>query len=131
MMGMSMMNANFPIQKNTSGVLFLTAVETSVYEESPCIGCGRCTKACSVSLSPVLINRALIANDMNAAKHYGLMDCMECGCCAYVCPAHVKLVQRFRAGKNIVRAEAAKAKAAAAEAAKATAANAATPKGGN
>lgn len=141
MMGMSMMNANFPIQKNTSGVLFLTAAETAVYEESPCIGCGRCTKACSVSLSPVLINRALIANDMNAAKHYGLMDCMECGCCAYVCPAHVKLVQRFRAGKNIVRAEAAKAKAAAAaEAAKkaaelaalaAGAADAATPKGGN
>ena len=48
-----------------------------------------------------------------------IMNCMECGCCAYVCPAHVKIVQRVRLGKGIVRmkmaeerakAEAAKAK---------------------
>ena len=41
--------------------------------------------------------------------------------CAYVCPARIKLVQRFRIGKAQVRAETQKqaAKAAAKEAAKA------------
>ena len=121
MMGFAMMNANFPVQKNTSGVLFMTAKEAPAYEESPCIGCGRCLKACPYHLTPVLMNRALTAGNIEEAKKFGLMDCVECGSCAWVCPAHVKLVQRFRVGKNIVRAEAAKAKAAA-EAAKAAAA---------
>jgi len=26
--------------------------------------------------------------------------CCECGCCAYVCPAHIPLPQYIRAGKN-------------------------------
>ena len=43
------------------------------------------------------------------------MDCIECGCCAFVCPAHIKIVQRVRLGKNIVRSQMAmeRAKAAA------------------
>ena len=39
------------------------------------------------------------------AVRYGLPDCTECGSCAWICPAHVKLVQRFRAGKQLLRAE--------------------------
>ncbi|MCR4939559.1 MAG: electron transport complex subunit RsxC [Treponemataceae bacterium] len=125
MMGFSMMNANFPVQKNTSGVLFLTKKEAPSYEESPCIGCGRCVKICSCRLAPVLINRALIAGNMEDAKKFGLMDCVDCGTCAWVCPSHVKLVQRFRVGKGIVREEMAKAKAAAQAAANAAATKAA------
>ncbi len=100
-----MKNASFPVQKNTSGVLFLTAKETSLDEESPCIGCGRCMQVCGCLLSPVLITRALKANDLEEAKRYGLMDCIECGTCAYVCPARIKLVQHFRIGKQAVRLE--------------------------
>ena len=125
MMGFAMINANFPVQKNTSGVLFMTAKEAPAYEENPCIGCGRCLRACPCSLTPVLMNRALTAGNIEEAKMFGLMDCVECGSCAWVCPAHVKLVQRFRVGKNIVRAEMAKAKAAAAQAQAAAAAKAA------
>jgi electron transport complex protein RnfC len=68
----------------------------------------------------VLIIRAINAGDLDEAKRCGLMDCVECGTCAYVCPAHVKLVQRFKVGKQMVRAEAAKetARAAAKESAK-------------
>jgi electron transport complex protein RnfC len=111
MMGFAMMNANFPVQKNTSGVLFLTAKETDLVEENPCIGCGQCIKVCSCRLTPVMIVRALNAENIEDAKRYGLMDCVECGTCAYVCPANVKLVQRFRIGKMQVRAEMAAAKA--------------------
>ncbi len=28
-----------------------------------------------------------------------LFDCIECGCCSYVCPAHIPLVQYFRYAK--------------------------------
>ena len=36
-------------------------------------------------------------------KHVHMMDCIECGCCAYNCPACVPLVLAFRSGKQIVR----------------------------
>ena len=54
------------------------------------------------------------ASDLNKAKYFGLMDCIECGSCAFVCPAHIKLVQRFRLGKAKIREEAALQKAKAA-----------------
>jgi electron transport complex protein RnfC len=31
------------------------------------------------------------------------MDCIECGACSYVCPAHIPLVQGMRIGKRIAR----------------------------
>lgn len=105
MMGISMKSASFPVQKNTSGVLFLSAAEAVLAEEGPCIGCGRCLQVCSCRLSPVLMVRALKAGDLVEAKRCGLMDCVECGTCAWVCPARIKLVQRYRIGKQQLREE--------------------------
>ncbi len=105
MMGVAMKGAEFPVQKNTSGVLFLTARETSLVEETPCIGCGFCVKACPYGLSPVLMVRAMDSGDLAEARRCGLVDCVECGACSYVCPARIRLVQRFRVGKELVRAE--------------------------
>lgn len=103
MMGFAMKNADFPIQKNTSGVLFLNKDEVCLDEESPCIGCGKCIDVCSCKLAPVLIVRALKTNDYEEAVRCGLLDCVECGTCAYVCPARVKLVQRFKVGKQLFK----------------------------
>ena len=108
MMGFAMKSADFPIQKNTSGVLFLTKQETSLQEEDPCIGCARCVGACSCYLSPVLMVRALKTGKLDEAVKLGLMDCVECGACSYICPAHIKLVQRFRIGKQLLRLNKAK-----------------------
>lgn len=105
MMGFAMKNADFPIQKNTSGVLFLTKEEVSLDEESPCIGCGKCIDVCSCRLSPVLIIRALNSGNTEEAIRCGLLDCVECGTCAYTCPAGIKLVQRFKVGKQVAREE--------------------------
>lgn len=62
-------------------------------------------------LTPVMMARELKAQNTDGAKRFGLMDCIECGCCSYVCPANVRLVQRFRLGKQLVRAQLAQAKA--------------------
>ena len=35
-------------------------------------------------------------------------DCIECGSCAYICPARIPLVQSFKNGKAKVKAAAAK-----------------------
>lgn len=105
MMGCAMKSAAFPVQKSTSGILFLTEKETLLQEESACIGCGRCIVACNCRLSPVLMDRALRADNLPEAIRCGLLDCVECGSCSYVCPARIQLVQRFRVGKQRVRAE--------------------------
>lgn len=115
MMGFSMQSAAFPVQKGTSGVLFLTAKEIDTAEATPCISCGSCIKACPMRLTPVLIVRSVDAKDLGDAKKYGLMDCIECGSCAYVCPARVRLVQTIRIGKNLERARIAEERAKAAQ----------------
>ncbi|PIE97636.1 MAG: electron transport complex subunit RsxC [Treponema sp.] len=103
MMGFSMKNANFPVQKNTSGVLFLTEPEVTLAEETDCINCGKCIGVCSCKLSPVLIVRALNRGDLKEATRCGLLDCVECGTCSFTCPARIQLVQRFKVGKMMVR----------------------------
>lgn len=114
MMGFAMACADFPVAKGTSGVTFLTERETFLEEESQCISCGSCVAKCAMRLSPALIVRELKAGNLEKAKSFGLMDCIECGCCAFVCPAKVNLIQRIRLGKGIVRQKIAEEKAKAA-----------------
>lgn len=105
MMGRAVADTVFPIEKGTSGITFLTAKETNLEEESPCIGCGKCIEVCPLNLTPVMISRSLKEGNLKAAENYGLKDCMECGCCAFICPAHSPLVQKFRVGKAQLRAQ--------------------------
>jgi electron transport complex protein RnfC len=103
MMGTSVPNYEIPIQKNTSGIILMTAKETNSYPEGTCIRCSRCIKNCPCRLSPVIMNIALNDGDLDYAVKAGLLDCIECGSCSYVCPARIKLVQRFRVGKQRLR----------------------------
>lgn len=111
MMGFSISSLDFPVAKGTSGVTFLTKKETFLTEEDQCISCASCVNTCAMHLSPVLMNRELLAGNIEKAKKFGLMDCIECGCCAFVCPSNIRLVQRFRIGKQIVRSRLASEKA--------------------
>jgi electron transport complex protein RnfC len=125
MMGNAVPNLDIPVQKNTSGIILMTAGETVADLEGPCIRCGRCLRNCPMKLSPVIMNTALEAGDLDESVAAGLMDCIECGSCTYMCPARIKLVQRFRVGKGRLRARQQAQQAAAKAAADAAAAKAA------
>jgi electron transport complex protein RnfC len=103
MMGNSVASLETPIQKNTSGIILMTKEETSDEEEGACIRCCRCVRYCSCRLTPVLMNLRLDQDNLDGAVKVGLMDCVECGACSYICPARIKLVQRFRVGKQRLR----------------------------
>jgi electron transport complex protein RnfC len=40
------------------------------------------------------------AGDLDGVVSLGLMDCIGCGSCAYVCPAHIPLAQIFSYAKG-------------------------------
>ncbi|QTQ13482.1 electron transport complex subunit RsxC [Treponema parvum] len=111
MMGAAMSSPDFPIEKGTSGILFLTKEELCLEEEKGCIGCGKCIDACPMNLTPAMLVRALKVRNTEKAKKFGLMDCIECGCCAYVCPSNIPIVQKLRLGKSIVKRQLAQEKA--------------------
>jgi len=103
MMGTAVPAPDIPIQKNTSGIILMTREESIAEEEGVCIRCGRCIRSCSMMLSPVVMNTALKMDDLDEAVETGLLDCIECGSCSYICPARIKLTQRFRTGKQRLR----------------------------
>ena len=63
-------------------------------------------------LTPLFIRMNTNKRRWKEVEALNVMDCIECGSCAYICPARLPLVQTFRTAKFALREEAAKAKAA-------------------
>jgi electron transport complex protein RnfC len=61
-------------------------------------------------LIPSALSQFIEADDIESAEGVALMDCIECGSCAFVCPARRPLVQHMRRGKAAVMAQRAAAK---------------------
>ena len=101
MMGVAQPGLEVPVIKSTNCILCLPGEGP---EERPrCIRCGKCLDACPVHLQPLYLYRYELAGDLKALERLNLTDCMECGCCSYVCPGKLPLVERFRAGKRALK----------------------------
>jgi len=103
MMGFAMSTLDVPVTKTTSGVLFLNSKETDTGLHGPCISCGWCIKACPMGLSPKEIGIYVEAGKGHLTEKFGVFDCFECGCCAYVCPAKRPMVQFARLAKIAIK----------------------------
>ncbi len=99
MMGLTVYDLDTPVTKGTSGILALTAQEVQASS-------GRHASSAAAASRPVpwgSVRRAfkwLDHVEYDEALAEGLMDCRECGCCSYICPAHIPLVQGFRVGEE-------------------------------
>lgn len=103
MMGFAQYDLKPCTAKATSSLLFLTEKELNLESPGPCINCAKCHRACPMNLMPMYIDAFTRADDLAGAKRYGAMNCMECGCCTYVCPAKRPIIQSIRLAKKLIK----------------------------
>jgi len=106
MMGSTVASLDVPITKPVSGLLVFNeqSVEKVSDEIYPCIKCARCVDACPMHLNPSMLGQLASKREYESMQSdFNLMDCFECGCCSYVCPSNIPLVQYFRIAKSVLR----------------------------
>lgn len=99
MMGKALSNFDAPVTKGTSGILIMPKELTARNEESTCIRCSKCVGACPMGLEPYLLYKFATRRLTDRMEQEHIMDCMECGCCSYTCPANLPLLDYVRLGK--------------------------------
>ena len=108
MMGVAQYTLDVPVVKGTSGVLVLGPGDR-IPESTACVRCGRCVESCPMRLLPLYLEAYYRAGMIDRAETLHAMDCIECGCCSWVCPARRPLVQAIRLAKMEIAARRRKA----------------------
>lgn len=101
MMGIAQVTDTVPVIKGTSGILVLKEKQAFLGKENPCIGCARCVDVCPMNLVPNRIAALAEYQRTDEARRLGLLDCIECGSCSYICPAKRNLVHYIKLGKAV------------------------------
>lgn len=99
MMGLAQFTSEVPVIKGTSGILVQTRGEVKHEEPLACIRCSRCLGVCPLGLMPNIITSLAENNRFEETRDYGALDCIECGACAYQCPAKIPLVHLIKYAK--------------------------------
>ena len=103
MMGVSAVNMDAPLTKLTSGILLLNDQDAVKPPEIACIRCAKCLDACPMGLRPFAIASAIKSNDFAELKRLHTQSCIECGSCAFICPARIPLLDYCKLGKIEVK----------------------------
>ena len=104
MMGFAQSDLAVPVVKATNSILCLPKDQNGASENPVCLRCGKCIGVCPMGLQPLYMYRYSNCENVKELQRLNLLDCMECGCCAFTCPGKLPLVETFRKGKGIVRA---------------------------
>jgi electron transport complex protein RnfC len=99
MMGIAQYTLEVPVTKGTSGILALTKAEAKLPEPEPCLRCARCVDACPMNLLPNELARVIEYKLFDEAHRLGVLDCIECGSCAFICPSKIRHIHLMKFGK--------------------------------
>lgn len=95
--GVSMTKAN-------NGIVVLNEKDSIIPEPTNCIRCGRCIDACPVGLDPYKMHVNFDLGKLDEMEKQNVMDCIACGACSYICPAHRYLTPVFKEAKDLIAA---------------------------
>ena len=106
MMGFPLYELHIPCTKTTSAFLFLEhdAVAEAQKIQTACINCGRCLSVCPGHVLPARLATLAEPGDMAGFEALDGMECCECGCCSYICPAKRPLTQSIKSMRKMVLA---------------------------
>ena len=106
MMGFALYDLHVPCTKTTSAFLFLEHDAVSEVQEiqTACINCGRCVSVCPGHVLPARLAKLAERGDMAGFEALDGMECCECGCCSYICPAKRPLTQSIKSMRKMVLA---------------------------
>ncbi len=105
MMGTALFDLNIPTTKTATALLALSKDEVSAMEPGPCINCGRCLEVCPGRVMPSRLADYAEHFDEDAFLKHDGMECCECGCCSFVCPAKRPLTQQIKSMRKILLAK--------------------------
>lgn len=104
MMGIPLPNIDLPTFKGNNALTVLSKDEIQSKTEYPCIRCASCVKSCPIGLQPYYLKKLVDSRKNNIAEENGIMDCIECGSCSYICPSNIDLVKSFKTSKKVIKA---------------------------
>ncbi|MGI6007807.1 MAG: electron transport complex subunit RsxC [Ruminococcus sp.] len=104
MMGFAMFDLNVPVTKTTSSLLCMIKDDVADQPETACINCGRCVSDCPEHLVPSRLAKVAEHHDYAKFEKMNGMECCECGCCSYVCPAKRPLAQSIKSMRKEILA---------------------------
>lgn len=105
MMGFGIFDLDIPTTKTASALLCMTKDDVSRWEPSPCINCGRCVEVCPGRVVPSHLADYAERGDEEAFVEHNGMECCECGCCSFICPAKRPLTQSIKSMRKLVLAK--------------------------
>ncbi|MCR5778116.1 MAG: electron transport complex subunit RsxC [Lachnospiraceae bacterium] len=101
MMGFAVFDLDVPTTKTASALTCLTEDAVSALEPSACINCAKCVEVCPERLIPKNLADAVENGQTDRfLAEYG-MECCECGCCSFICPARRQLTQLIKGMRKI------------------------------
>ena len=101
MMGFGMFDLNVPSTKTSTALLGLSKDDVAAMEPGPCINCGRCVEVCPGRVIPSRLADYAEHFDEEAFLENHGMECCECGCCSFICPAKRPLTQEIKSMRKI------------------------------
>ena len=105
MMGKALFTMDVPVTKTTSALTCLTEDEVSALAPSACINCGRCVSVCPGQILPARLSVFAEHGEEEKFLKYGGMECCECGCCSFICPARRPLTQEISSMRKVLLAK--------------------------
>ena len=101
MMGLAVPSTHMPLLKCNNALLAFNKKDSIPPIPAPCIKCGRCIEKCPMNLMPSHIEDAYEREDIQMLTKLKVGMCVECGCCAYLCPSKRPLAQAIKLASNM------------------------------
>lgn len=104
MMGFALFDLHVPCVKTSSSLLCMEKDPVANAVHTACINCGRCVSVCPGHVLPARLATFAEHGDMESFQKFDGMECCECGCCSYICPAKRPLTQSIKSMRKMVLA---------------------------